>query len=94
VCQGGEATLTCCDIFGNEGGDWVGEIAGQYGINGNISEDPLFCDMANDDFTIQADSPCAPEHSGGCGLIGLMPVGCPPTAVEQTTWGSVKASFR
>jgi hypothetical protein len=90
----GSVSLNCCDIYGNEGGDWVGEIAGQYGINGNISEDPLFCDMANDDFTIDAASPCAPEHSGGCGLIGALPVGCAGTAVEPTTWGAIKASFR
>jgi hypothetical protein len=88
------ATLTCCDIYGNTGGDWVGEIAGQYGVNGNISEDPLFCDIANDDFTLNAASPCAPANSSGCGLIGALPVGCGATAVESTTWGSIKASFK
>ena len=35
-------TLSHCNVFGNEGGDWVGTIAGQFGANGNISEDPLF----------------------------------------------------
>jgi hypothetical protein len=88
------ATLACCDLYDNEGGDWIGRIANQYGINDNISEDPLFCDMAGGDFTIDAASPCAPAHSGGCGLIGALPVGCGATAVESATWGAIKAGFR
>jgi len=52
-------TLICCNIFGNEGGDWVGGIEDQYGINGNISEDPLFCDPENGDLSLDAASPCA-----------------------------------
>jgi hypothetical protein len=93
-CDGASTiTMTCCDAFGNADGDWVGCIADQYGINGNVSEDPLFCDMAGGDYTIHADSPCAPEHSGGCGLIGALPVGCGVTAVEPTTWGAIKQAF-
>jgi predicted outer membrane repeat protein len=93
-CDGASTiTMTCCDAFGNADGDWVGCIAGQYGINGNISEDPLFCDMAGGDYTIDATSPCAPENSGGCGLIGALPVGCGVTAVEPTTWGAIKQAF-
>jgi len=69
-------TLTCCDIYGNEGGDWVDCIADQYGVNGNICEDPLFCDPENGDFTIRGDSPCAPDYNPECGLIGAWPVGC------------------
>jgi hypothetical protein len=77
--------LSCCDIFGNTGGDWIGCIADQYGINGNISEDPLFCDATTGDFTLDAASPCAPENSGGCGLIGAWPVGCYVTSVGSET---------
>ncbi len=90
----GNITLTCCDIYGNTGGDWVGCIADQYGQNGNISEDPLFCDMAGENYTLHADSPCAPEHSGGCGLIGAQPVGCGVTTVVPTTWGGVKKAYK
>ena len=50
--------------------------------------------MANGDYTIHADSPCAPEHAGDCGLIGALPVGCGVTAVEPTTWGAIKTSFK
>jgi hypothetical protein len=92
--QNSTVTLSCCDVYGNAGGDWVGCIEDQYGINGNINEDPLFCDMANGDFTLHAASPCAPENSGGCGLIGALPVNCGVTALEPTTWGAIKASWR
>lgn len=73
--------LECTDIYGNALGDWVGLIAGQAGLNGNLGVDPCFCDPATDDFTLDAASPCAPEHSGGCGLIGAHPVGCGLTPV-------------
>jgi hypothetical protein len=72
-------TLTCCDIYGNAGGDWVGCIAGQNGINGNFSADPLFCDPGNADFTLDSRSPCLPgSHPDGvnCGLIGALGEGC------------------
>jgi predicted outer membrane repeat protein len=84
----GGVDLACCDIYGNDGGDWVGDIAGQYGINGNFSEDPLFCDLDIDDFRLEDDSPCAPgNHPDGseCGLIGAWPAGCGPSAVGEST---------
>ena len=34
--------------------------------------------------TIHSTSPCAPAHSGGCGLIGAKPVDCTQTDVEET----------
>jgi hypothetical protein len=88
----GAAALSCCDIWGNSGGDWVAEIAEQYGVNGNIAADPLLCDPQSGDFRLQDNSPCAP--SGACDLMGAWPVGCGGTPVEQTTWGGVKALFR
>ena len=71
------ATLGCCDVIGNAGGDWVGCIAGQAGISGNFSLPPIFCNAPTGDFTIRDDSPCAPANSPpSCGLIGAWPVGC------------------
>ncbi|MCK4680426.1 T9SS type A sorting domain-containing protein, partial [bacterium] len=48
----------CSDVYGNQGGDWVGCIAGQDGVDGNRSNDPLFCNPAGCDYTIAEDSPC------------------------------------
>lgn len=72
----GLVTLACCDVFGNEGGDWVGPIADQEGENGNIALDPLFCGDANPEhpLTLHADSPCLSQS--GCDLIGAWGEGC------------------
>ena len=89
---GSGAMATCCDAYGNTGGDWTGGIEGQLGIRGNISADPLFCDPAAGNFRLQEGSPCAP--GGECDLMGAWPVGCGGTPVEQTTWGGLKSLFR
>ncbi len=88
--------LRCCTLYGNAGGDWVGCIADQYGINGNISADPLFCDPDNGNFYLQCGSPCAAFTSPNpeCDLIGAWPVGCGGTVVEGTSWSSLKALYR
>jgi len=79
-------SVVCCDIYGNAGGDWVGCIAGECGLSGNISEDPQFCNPDSGDFTLRNDSPCSPysPSNPGCGLIGALSVGCNnPTGVEH-----------
>lgn len=78
--HGGTASVERCDIYGNQGGDWVGPIADLLGLDCNVTADPFFCDAAAGDFTLRGDSPCLPENSGGCGLIGARPQGCPPVA--------------
>ena len=89
--------VNCCDIFANEGGDWVGCIAGQFGVGGNFSADPLLCDAANGDYTLDASSPCLPgNHPQGvdCGLIGTRGLGCgthPPTGACCLADGSCVA---
>ena len=89
-------TLTCCDVYMNEYGDWCGCIEDQSGVNGNISADPLFCWHANPlkRHMLHADSPCAPENSPGCDGVGAFGVGCESTPVENVSWGSLKARFR
>jgi predicted outer membrane repeat protein len=72
-------TLTCCDIFGNEGGDWTEIIANQLGLSGNFEADPLFCDTLSLDLRLEACSPCLPGyHPDGadCGTIGAWGEGC------------------
>ncbi len=98
VCSqpGGTVLFSCCDVFGNEDGDWTGCISGQNAVDGNIEKDPLFCHHANpsERYSLHSDSPCAPENSPGCGGIGALGVGCGPTAVQTTTWGRIKALHR
>ncbi len=96
--NGGSVSLSCSNVFGNPGGDYVSCLAGLDGSSGNFSLDPEFCDAVGDDFTLHSDSPCAPgNHPDGdlCALIGALDVACgATTAVEQTSWGEVKGMFR
>jgi hypothetical protein len=64
-------------------------------VNGNLSADPLFCDIAHGDLMIQEDSPCAPSNSGvTCDLIGALGVGCGTVSVESKSWGQIKGLYR
>ncbi len=93
---GGTALLSCCDVFQNEYGDWIGCISGQNGVDGNIGKDPLFCHSANpsERYSLHSDSPCAPESNPDCGGIGALGVGCGATPVQTITWGRVKLLYR
>jgi hypothetical protein len=91
--------LQCCDVYGNVGGDWVGCIADQLGVNGNFSACPSFCHAEMGDFHLCDQSPCAPGNHPdgyGCGLIGAWDVGCVcgPTGSKPTTWGAIKSIYR
>ena len=50
--------ISYCDIFGNEGGDWTGEIANRLGVDGNFSGDPDFIDTLEADYHLVQGSPC------------------------------------
>ncbi len=74
-----ELDFSCSDVYGNVGGDYIGFISDQTGVNGNISEDPLYCDAAAGDFQLTQGSPCLPENNS-CGLrMGAFGQGCLPT---------------
>jgi hypothetical protein len=91
----GAVSFSCTDIFGNDGGDWVGAIAGFLGSDGNISLDPLFCDRPNGDYRLSEDSPCAPfsPQNPTCDLVGALAIGCTSTPIERTTWGRIRSMF-
>lgn len=77
----GDIKLACCNIFGNAWGDWVDGIGDQFGIRGNISEDPRYCGAADGNFTLDASSPMLPQNNT-CGvLMGALGQGCGMTAV-------------
>lgn len=110
-CPNGEAIwksssvnvlLSCSDLYGNAGGDWIGTFAAQVDLEGNFSANPCFCSPETDDFQLCADSYCLPgHHPWGCHeLVGAYGQGCGecacagPVAVESTSWGSVKGLYR
>ncbi|MGD8396196.1 MAG: right-handed parallel beta-helix repeat-containing protein, partial [Candidatus Eiseniibacteriota bacterium] len=81
---GSSATLNCTDVFANDGGDWIGCIAGQQSVTGNLTADPLFCGTSSPEepYALQEDSPCAPSQYP-CGQVGAWQVGCMTTAIAS-----------
>ncbi|MCK4681199.1 C10 family peptidase, partial [bacterium] len=69
----------CSDIYGNEGGDWVGSLESFLGVDDNVSVDPLFCDPSGGRYSLAENSPCL--EPGICvpvpmDQIGAHGVGC------------------
>jgi len=60
--------------------------------------DPLFCDVASDDYALCANSPCLPGSSTNPWgvLLGALGQGCDDceAAVESSSWGRVKGIFK
>jgi hypothetical protein len=69
-------------------GGFSGPIADQEGVAGNVTADPRFCragapDELDTRYGVAVDSPCLPENSGGCGLVGAFGQACEvPVAVD------------
>jgi predicted outer membrane repeat protein len=98
-CGGGSPgtpTLTNCDIYGNQFGDWTGCIAGQAGINGNISLDPRFCNLTTGDISVADCSKClAANNDDGQNIGSDWDAGCScAQATEPATWGGLKDLFK
>lgn len=95
VVMDGMLTLSCpgltnisCNVT------WPMKMSASCAIGAdNVVADPLFCAPSSGDFHVDGRSPCAPENSLGCGVIGALPVGCANPAVDRVTWGRVKSMF-
>ncbi len=64
--------------------------------DGNISEDPAFCDPLGPDFELSGGSCCVGTASDG-GNMGWAATGCPgtrPLSVRKESWGAVKSRYR
>ena len=71
-----DATVLCCDVYGNDEGDWVGCLLSQQYVNGNLCTDPLYCSTSLGDVSIAWESECSGLTGSGCGLIGASGPGC------------------
>jgi predicted outer membrane repeat protein len=61
----GTVDISYSNIFGHRKGDWTGPVAGQLGVNGNLSVDPLFVDEENGDLHLTHGSPCCDVGDSG-----------------------------
>lgn len=85
--------LRCTDLYGNAGGDWVGNISNQRYLRNNMFADPRYCDLGQDDLTLAKNSPCAPENTP-CGGLGAFGVACDESPVKDETWGGLRGRYR
>lgn len=82
-CSGlGSQSISCTDIYGNPGGDWVGCIADLVDSNDNMWADPLFCNPGAYDYHLLPFSPCI---IGACGQVGALGPGadCAPSIYPE-----------
>jgi hypothetical protein len=75
--------LTCCNIYGNDLGNWTGAIAGQLGSAGNLQLDPLYCPLPGSTLSLDDRSPCLPINNSCGELMGSTGLGCFTTDVES-----------
>jgi hypothetical protein len=91
---GGDVSVSCSDVFNNAGGNYVNGAAGQGGINGNLSDWPLFCDPEDDNYWLSSGSPCLPPNNSCGAQIGAYGQGCGPVSLTPLSWARIKASYR
>ncbi len=91
----GTCTVSHSVVFGNLG---AGGDSLECYHHENLVVDPLFCEMAADDYTLCANSPCLPGSSQNPWgePVGALGSGCGDcaSAVEPTTWGRIKGMYR
>ncbi len=98
-CGSGNTPTISCNLFwDNPLGAFAGQCVDSVGTSGNISGDPLFCNVGTSDYGLCADSPAL---TAPCGPIGYLPptgncgpCGPPPSALAASTWGQIKALYR
>jgi predicted outer membrane repeat protein len=75
--------------YGNEGGDAL------FGAR-VLEEDPLFCDVYNDDYNLCQNSPARADNNQWGFLMGSQRQYCAPCSspVEEISWGAIKAMYR
>ncbi len=86
VYRAGPVTMSC-NVY------WLNEF-GYAPWETDRMVDPLLCDPSAGEFGLTPGSPCLPEGSLGCGLIGAFGEECGTISVVPSTWSQVKAAYR
>jgi len=91
-CTGStQATIQNNLTWMNSGGNGSGTCETWWQGNGNVIDDPHFCDVPVNDFTVAANSHVITHPAGPLGAFPSP--GCGPVAVHHSTWGSLKARY-
>jgi parallel beta-helix repeat protein len=90
-------TFSCNDMYGNVPRNYDEPLSDQTGLNGNISQDPMFCGVAGtNNYYLQASSPCAeanvPADCAGV-RMGCYPVRC-TVGARKESWGTIRSLFK
>jgi Right handed beta helix region len=90
---GGGATPIIRNNFAwqNAGGEGVKGCPNWWQSNGNVIDNPYFCDMAGGDFHVASNSGVMTHPAGPLGAFATP--GCGPVSIVATTWGSLKAKY-
>lgn len=72
--------VACTNVFGNSSVESAC-IDTLINVNGNISEDPLYCDLSEGDLGLIAGSPCLPPNNSCTVLMGVHVEGCDVAAI-------------
>jgi len=92
-CSGGATPLIHFNLgWANVGGNGAGTCTTWDQSNGNLVNDPLFCNLQGGDVTVEDDSPALFPPGGPMGAYNTP--GCSATPALPTTWGSLKSRFR
>lgn len=102
--------ITYCNVYWNDQMfpssttgplNYGGDLSDLTGVDGNISEEPYYCDFfgsAGYDYHVCMDTPVSPHYQAGEGgvTIGALDAACSGCAspVERSSWGAIKALYR
>jgi hypothetical protein len=100
-------TVSCNDVWGNVGGNYGGDCPDRTGQDGNISDDPMFCNVGAHDYSLASGSPALnPPSSPSCNSTGIgyrTSPGCDSApdpscdygiGVKKESWGNIKSLYR
>ena len=90
---GNGATPIIRNNFGwqNVGGDGVGTCSSWWQSDGNVTDNPYFCGLANGDYTVASNSGVMTHPAGPLGAYSNP--GCGPVFVQPSTWGALKVRY-
>jgi len=103
-------TVSYCNVYYNDemfpdpgigSLNYGGALDDLTGIDGNISEEPYYCDFigsAGYDYHVCVSDPVSPHYQGGeggvtIGALDALCTGC-VSPVEEVTWGAIKSLYR